>query len=501
MNQALHILRKDTRCLWYELSIALLFQALFTFFEMRPHQVFGIVDGFVGLGGAETLVDFLLPVAWWYLIAALVHEEPLPGDRQFWVTRPYSWKSLLAAKVLFILAFVNLPVLIADGFILTAPGFSIAEDWKGMLWRQIPFTIAVLLPPLALASLTRNLGQVIVAILLVVLRIVLNSIQPQNPLQGGYSALGWIDVTESTIVLLAILSAIVLIQYGSRRTWLARAVFGAYVIFPSFSIPLRWQLDVQARVKPPAVDRSPIRIGFDSARGRRAPLARVPGFTRVDVALPVSVSGTPDGVDLVSGQATLTIGGNSYFEGATLVRDKTGYWENIMLPEKVYLSMGNRPVTIRIEPVVTAERRTEFRAPLETGTVLVPGVGICESGRQGQQFLQVHCRSALLSPLRTRTYADYPGWDTPVPTGRPYEQPHEQMTGELSDSPFPAGLSLSPVHAVQVFSLAGNELAAATNYPGTQLVFQTEHPLAHFQTEIELKPVKLDDYVVVVPQH
>src|SRR6266849_8891618 len=138
MNQALHIFSKDVRRLWLPLSIALAVQVLFTFFEMQPHR-----DPLLATGrfSAETLVDFLLPLAWWYVITALVHEEPLAGDRQFWITRPYRWRSLLAAKVLFILAFVNLPLLIADRFILPAQGFSGAGHWKGLLWRQIPLTV------------------------------------------------------------------------------------------------------------------------------------------------------------------------------------------------------------------------------------------------------------------------------------------------------------------------------------------------------------------------
>jgi hypothetical protein len=35
------------------------------------------------------------------LAIAAVHEDRLTGDRQFWVTRPYLWKSLLLAKALF----------------------------------------------------------------------------------------------------------------------------------------------------------------------------------------------------------------------------------------------------------------------------------------------------------------------------------------------------------------------------------------------------------------
>jgi hypothetical protein len=494
MSQALHIFSKDVRRLWFPLSIALAVQVLFTFFEMQPHRSMRFVTNQFS---AETLVDFLLPLAWWYLIAALVHEEAIPGDRQFWITRPYWWNSLLAAKVIFILAFVNLPVLIADCFILTAQGFSVGGHWTGALWRQIPFTFWVLLPPLALGSLTRNLGQVIVAILLVVLRMVVNSIPFHSELPGGNTAIGWIQATVDTIVLVAVLSAVVLIQYRSRRTWLARSLFAAFVIFPGLSFPLRWQLGWQARVKPPIVETSAIRIVFDPMRGRQMPLTRTRGLTQVNVALPVAVSGSPDGVELVSGEAKVNVGGKDFLEGARLERDKKGYWATIVLPADVFASLRNEPVTIRITPIVTAVRHTEFRVPLETGPVQVPFVGICESWRPAPQFLMVYCHWALHSPLRTRIHADYPGWETSAPAGRP----REQITGELSDSPFPTGLSLSPVQTAEVFSLAANEQAVATNHPGTQLIFETEHPIAHFQTEIELKPVRLEEYAVMVPEH
>src|SRR5271155_4729161 len=112
MKQAVHIFRKDAKCLWFPLSMALALQILFTVLEMLPHLgAYPRVEG--------QIPGSLMLLAWWCLIAALVHEEPLPGDRQFWITRPYSSKSLLMAKVLFILTFVNLPVLIADCCILT----------------------------------------------------------------------------------------------------------------------------------------------------------------------------------------------------------------------------------------------------------------------------------------------------------------------------------------------------------------------------------------------
>jgi len=62
MSQALHIFSKDVRRLWFPLSIALAVQILFTFFEMQPHRGMRFVTNQFS---AETLLDFLLPLAWW----------------------------------------------------------------------------------------------------------------------------------------------------------------------------------------------------------------------------------------------------------------------------------------------------------------------------------------------------------------------------------------------------------------------------------------------------
>jgi hypothetical protein len=491
----IHIFRKDVRRLWAPLAIALALQTLFTIFEIRPRGQSGLIANQIT---PETLVDFLLPLAWWYLIAALVHEEALPGDRQFWVTRPYYWKSLLAAKVLFILLFVNFPLLIGDCFILTAQGFSLGQLWQGVLWRQIPFSLWLLLPPLALGSLTRNLGQVVVAILLIVLRIVAASLplESGSAIPEGSTPVAWVGATIDALVMLGVLAAVIFIQYRYRRSLPARALFAAFVIFPGVPIPMRWQLDWHARLRPPRVDTSAIRIGFDATRGRRMPLNRVPRVNLVTVAIPVAAIGVPKGLELVSTFGNLHIDGHTIAGRATIDRDQRGYWENITAPVNVYRSVENQPSTMRITAVLTVVRHSEFRVPVETGPMRVPAIGICESARQGMELLHIYCRWPLRSPQRTRIHADYPGWETAVPPGRP----HEQVTGELSDSPFPADLGLSPVHTAEVFSLLGNELTRALASGGTELVFDTEHPMAHFQTEFDVPSDRLKDYAILEPE-
>ena len=102
-----------------------------------------------------------LPLACWNLIIAVIHEEKLPGDRQYWLTRPYSWKDLLAAKALFVAAFINLPLFVWHVGAFAAVGVPLGEHLPALLWRQLFFSAFYILPVAALAAITRSLGQLI----------------------------------------------------------------------------------------------------------------------------------------------------------------------------------------------------------------------------------------------------------------------------------------------------------------------------------------------------
>lgn len=95
MQQALHIFKKDVRYLSGEILLVIALAGVFAWKL------------------AAQWAEILLPIAAVYLIARLIHAEAIPGERQFWTTRPYRWQSLLAAKILFILAFVSGPTLVA----------------------------------------------------------------------------------------------------------------------------------------------------------------------------------------------------------------------------------------------------------------------------------------------------------------------------------------------------------------------------------------------------
>jgi hypothetical protein len=135
MRQALHIFRKDVRYLWREICLVLALMAIFAW--MNPWWM-----------------ALLLLASTSYLIARLIHAETIPGDRQFWITRPYRWQSLLGAKLLFMLTFVNLPIFLAQFGIVTAGGFPLSSILAGLFWSQVLLIFTLSLPVAALAAMT-----------------------------------------------------------------------------------------------------------------------------------------------------------------------------------------------------------------------------------------------------------------------------------------------------------------------------------------------------------
>ena len=107
-------------------------------------------------------------ILFWFLVVRLVHGEAPTGNRQYWITRPVEWQKLLAAKILFVAAFVNFPLLIVDVFLLAKAGFRPEASYTaGLLWRQVIWAAFLLLPVATLAAVTSNVAQMMMAVLAV----------------------------------------------------------------------------------------------------------------------------------------------------------------------------------------------------------------------------------------------------------------------------------------------------------------------------------------------
>ena len=103
MTRVLTIFLKDVRHLWPQVLVFLAIAALAV-----------VTDPALHTNRFEGLAKILEPVACWVLIVAAIHEERLIGHEQYWLTRPYTWKNLVAAKALFLVVFVSLPLFVCQ---------------------------------------------------------------------------------------------------------------------------------------------------------------------------------------------------------------------------------------------------------------------------------------------------------------------------------------------------------------------------------------------------
>ena len=169
MKQILGIFVKDARHQWLEIliSFAAILTLAFTYHSRWKTDAGLYTVSFSMFGLASRLPDllifFIVPLSWWLLTSRAIHEEKLVGDRQFWITRPYEWKKLLAAKLLFLAVFLYVPLFMAQCVILAQAGFSPFHFLPGLLYDSLLFMVVTVLPLVVLATVTRNFARMTLA--------------------------------------------------------------------------------------------------------------------------------------------------------------------------------------------------------------------------------------------------------------------------------------------------------------------------------------------------
>src|SRR5882762_4492145 len=294
MRQALHIFKKDVRHLWFEIAVVISVVAAFTFTGAR--RALWLADPVTNRTAAWTLVMILLPLAWWTLIARAIHDEALPGDGQFWITRPYLWKSLLGAKALFILAFISIPMLLADGVIVRAYGLPLAAEMPALLWSQVLIAIVFVLPIAALSALTTGFVQLIFAILTpCVIALGVAIIAPDVVLGGFLGGSDWVKTYYAYLVITVAASAILVWQYSTRRTAAGRflgVAAGILAVLGMTLIPWSVAFGLQSWLSKHRVDQSLVHVDFDSSN-RWLTRVVIEGGDRVRIELPFDITGLP----------------------------------------------------------------------------------------------------------------------------------------------------------------------------------------------------------------
>lgn len=437
-STCLTILRKDWRLLWPLALTSGLLQALLGILRHRsspfdfgsPHQALA------------ALVTLILVVSMILVIALIVQQDPLPGSNHDWVVRPIARRELLLAKLLAVALFIHGPILLVQLLQGFSEGFPFAQIVPAALLGNFEIALLFTLPVMAVAAVTRSVGEGVVAalavfaVLLVMYFLIFvvhylatgtwNYVQPVHD-----SGVLWVWQSLSHAVLLCAAAAVLVLQYFRRRTLHARVLFagGLCVFMIAHQLPWRPAFALQEWIGPHA-RLGAIAIGFDTAaRGGASavPMAtdaflRDPsrhqgrssgtigkvrkGFVRV--VLPLEVAGLPAGSTLHGDRSVvwLTAGHGTVYDGTGRVFDLRApaasgealLGQAIDIPKRIYRRWAGRPLRLRIRYSLTLLRARALGTMPVPGSADLSGLGRCADRLDSGNKLDVACMAVGTQP-------------------------------------------------------------------------------------------------------
>src|ERR1700693_174633 len=388
-----HIFRKDLKLLWRTVIgvalINLIHRAIQSGAGIFRNATLSPAVVLSGLLGTFSLL------ATGVLIVMVVQEDPIPGLSQDWLGRPVRRRDLLLSKVLFVALMVQGPILLIEVGQCLAAGFPIGPSLAAPLSRSVWMFLAMDLPVLAFATLTRSLGQAASAAIAIVVGF---AIFTQATILYTNSLFNRLWVTDAAQVAwgLAGVTAVLALQYYRRKTTGARWVYGAAALVGLFVQFLPWQpaFAIEKRLSPQPAAADAVQIAFDPAFGRfhrptgqPAPVSfRASRATNdVDVWAPGRVSGVSDGQMLTNDGAL----GRLIESGGTMIdlgrsgmpfpwHVRSPFHYLIFIPKDIYNRLKDQPVGLEIDHSLTLRQANPAQAiPAAGADQWIEGVGRC----------------------------------------------------------------------------------------------------------------------------
>jgi hypothetical protein len=398
----LHIFRKDVRHLWPQILVIL---ALFVTFDILEILSFPLqLPETQRIDSLSGIAMLLLTLAIWYVVALAIYQEALPGNRQFWLTKPYSRSKLLGAKVLFIVIFINVPLLLSDCIILGAQGFPALSSIPRLVLRQIVVSGLFILPSFAIATVTRGVAQFVFAWFLIVLSFVTQTMV-LSALSGAQGAISVsFGAFEMSLVVVIVTGSIIIWQYAKRQSIAGSVVL---IVLAFAGLPAIPAVSMLARhipgLSPNQEVRSPgpanIRIAYELGRARRHYGSPQGGY--IQLSLPIRVDGLPADTLLEgNGPVTIDVGGKEWpkphWRPATSIERSSGeYWQNLNLEASALDKLKDRAANIETSLHLTlVSDKIQTSIPVVERSFWVPHLGHCYS-HQALNMTELACRAGV----------------------------------------------------------------------------------------------------------
>jgi len=492
MKQALHIFAKDARRFLPEILLSLAITLAFV--KVYPQTWGAEVSVRLFSWVPEALVA-LVVVSWLVLIARAMHAETLIGDRQFWVTRPYRWRSLLAAKLLFAFAFVVLPFMVAQCLLLHEAKFHPFSYIPGIVFNTGMAIGIMVLPMMLLASITRNFPKMLLGLLLVVIYTAglayISDLMPSNA-SSPIGSSWW-----SFVAVLGVMGAVLAFQYATRRTLLTRTlVVAAALLIAVMVLFVSDDADfdkLYAERQGGGVKGVQISVRPTDSEESDGGAFVLENSKEVQLSVPLSVSGIEAKTAIKAEYAKVSIDGpagqhwESHWQGTDLTWLPGVDQDDVVrlkISRKFYEQMKAVPVTVKLSLAVTKLQEgkvTSMAAP--EGEFTMPGGNICSlvAGR----FNPMSCRYPLRQPplmlVATRLSKTACGSAAHIPGET---APSIDWMGTLDNDP--AEFGITSVWDTPVVFLPASSASMADSgrffCAGSTLVFATYTPVERGQT-------------------
>jgi hypothetical protein len=504
MNQVLHIFRKDLRRLKLEIIVSLLLLFGFAWkmpmiWREEPNYEAPVWRWLFALLGIS------LCFSWWFLIVRVIQGESLVGDRQFWLTRPYQRRWLMAAKALFIIAFVNVPVLVFDLALLARVGFSPWHYLPGLLQAQLLLTAFLVVPIATISVITESPAQFLLLLFGVIAYI--SGVTWAVGEIPSSSAGGDIPSSVALTVAAATCLALLVLQYFRRDTVVSRWILlGSVCVIAIALTAAPYGLLVEhAYPNLPAgsLVSAAVKLGTKSSASRDDSSAT--GKT-LNLYIPIDTSGLVQGSLVVVDAARLTIyvpGGLAWnsgwvSSGHTLWPGANRFTLDFDVSSKFYSSVAGSSVNMRIDLAVSEYREgTPQQITAAAGSFKVTDDGICTVG-QGRYWstATLQCKSAMNKPAFA-AHMDPKSTTCSLPDSNWPSLQLRRNDGN-STAEFGGGAGLFPVHPFEInFGAATNpsgDKAISIVCPGTSFSIATPEPFSRYRIETDIQAVHLGSY-------
>jgi hypothetical protein len=406
MNQIVNIFRKDARQLWMEIVASLVLLSFYTWFDPKTW-----VPGYSSNGNPAALgalVVGLLCASWAVMMIRLVQSERLVGVNQFWTTRPYEWPKLLAAKVLFVLAFLYVPLAISQVFLLYEANLPVGGNLGPLLGNLLLLTAFLFLPIAALCAVTGSFGKAALAMLGALVSIVAEFFFMSAVIPGAVRGV-WPRGLGSVLplTLAVVCSAVLLNQYRRRATLRSLLLIA---IVPVAIFGLQMSLGGSALVVrgyAAASGNPPVSIRFDPENVGTEKITSGQQNKDVFVTVPIVVEGIVPGTGFEPDAERITLTGDdgySWHSGWDTGENTFGpvsggaehSYATFMIPRKVYDRLSHEATSVEVE---FALAQLEDAAPVEDKISMegdrVAGLDSCSLSEPGERPSQIYCRSAF----------------------------------------------------------------------------------------------------------